>query len=188
LRKVVLPSRLEIVLSDTVGFVRKLPHELVAAFRATLEEVREANLLLHLIDISNPQWREQAEAVREVLGELGVLNVPCIDVHNKADLLPAALQPQSGDSGQRSALLISAKQEVGLSALIGRISESLSAFSVHVELKIPYGKAGLVSRLQSHGRISSQVFESDGIRLEVELPKSIVHSLRQFLLCSENSG
>ena len=181
LRRVSLPNRLEMVLSDTVGFVRKLPHEIVAAFRATLEEVREANLLLHVIDVSNPRWREQAEAVREVLAELEVSKIPCLDAYNKIDLLPAGNKPDSETTPQKNHIMVSAKEGSGIDALIERIMEALDSFSVQVELKIPYQKAGIISRLHSQGRINSQVYESDGIKLDVELPRSAVRSLRQFL-------
>lgn len=179
LRRVSLPNRLEMVLSDTVGFVRKLPHEIVAAFRATLEEVREANLLLHVIDVSNPGWREQAEAVRDVLAELEVSKIPCLDAYNKVDLLPAENRPKA--ASQENRIMVSAKEGSGIDTLIERIMEALDSFSVQVELKIPYQKAGIISRLHSQGRINSQVYESDGIRLDVELPRSAVRSLRQFL-------
>jgi GTPase len=174
LRRIMLPNRLEIVLSDTVGFVRKLPHEIVAAFRATLEEVREANLLLHVIDASNPQWREQAQAVREVLAELEVAKIPCVDVYNKVDLLP--------DSGSPPArIMISAKEGFGIDGLIEHVMQSLDSYSMRVELKIPYQNAGIISRLHRQGRITSQTFETDGIIVDVELPRSAVRALRQYI-------
>ncbi|NWG12994.1 MAG: GTPase HflX [Acidobacteria bacterium] len=112
LRRVELRNGTEIVLSDTVGFIRKLPHDIVAAFRATLEEVREADLLLHVIDRSNPHWRDQAAAVEEVLTELGAQNKPVIDVYNKADLLPEGSHPMRPLG--RDSVLISARTGFGL--------------------------------------------------------------------------
>jgi len=182
LRKVTLPNRLEIILSDTVGFVRKLPHEIVAAFRATLEEVREADLLLHVVDVSNPLWDQQAAAVEEVLRELGVQNKPVIEVHNKIDLLSHQPDRESMKPSGDRPILISAKEGFGLSALIDRISAELRAFSTKVDLKIPYPKVGVIARLHSQGRVISEGFESDGIRVEVELPESAARSLRSYLV------
>ena len=184
LRRVVLPNRLEVILSDTVGFVRKLPHDIVAAFRATLEEVQEADLLAHVIDASSPHWREQAAAVEEVLVELGVQNTPTIVTYNKADLLSLEVQETTRFPGKRP-VLVSARTGSGMSALLGRIMEELDGFSVHVELKIPYHRAGLLSRLHEGARITSEVYESDGIRLEAEIPRSSARSLKDFLVRSE---
>ncbi len=180
LRRVSLPNHLEIVLSDTVGFVRKLPHDIVAAFRATLEEVREANLLLHIVDISNPNWRDQAQAVEEVLAQLDVTKTPTIAVYNKADLLPAgAAGPTPALPGHRP-FLLSAKTGAGIPALVQGILEELDSFAAEVELKIPYDKAGLVSRLHEQGKVLSQAYESDGIRVQAVLPRSAARSLSQF--------
>jgi GTP-binding protein HflX len=182
LRKVTLPNRLVIVLSDTVGFVRKLPHEIVAAFRATLEEVREADLLLHVIDISSPDWREQAQAVADVLLELGVQNTPAIEIYNKMDLLGGELLDQARKLAGSRGVLVSARQRSGLPDLIGRIMSALDAFSIQVELKIPYRRAELISRLHREGRINSESYESDGIHIEVVLPQSTARSLRRYLV------
>jgi GTP-binding protein HflX len=191
LRKVTLPNRLEIVLSDTVGFVRKLPHELVAAFRATLEEVRAANLLLHVIDISNPEWRDQAGAVDEVLAELEVRDTPVILVYNKTDLLeselPAeempALRPRKdiGSEDAHRPVFVSARTRAGLPDLLGRISRALDSFSVRTAIKIPYIKAGLIAKLRGEGRILSESYEQDGILFEVEIPRSTARSLSEYL-------
>lgn len=181
LRRVALPNHLEIVLSDTVGFVRKLPHDIVAAFRATLEEVREADLLLHVIDISNPNWRDQAQAVEEVLTQLDVRQTPTIAVYNKADLLPAGTAgPAPALPGNRPAL-VSAKTAAGLPALVTEIVEELESFAEEMELKIPYDKAGLLSRLHGQGKVLATAYESDGIRVQVVLPRSAARSLGRLL-------
>jgi GTPase len=182
LRKVALPNGLEIVVSDTVGFVRKLPHDIVAAFRATLEEVREANLLLHVIDISNPRWREQADAVRDVLSELEVLKIPSLEVYNKIDLLPGGIAQERDGGPERRPILVSAKARSGLPALLERIEDALESYSVQVQIKIPYSRAGIISKLHTQGRVNSQVYEEDGIRVEVEIPRSVARSLRPFLM------
>ncbi len=182
LRKVTLPNRLEIILSDTVGFVRKLPHEIVAAFRATLEEVREADLLLHVIDISNPNWREQAHAVGEVVLELGVQNTPCIEVYNKFDLLSPEVQGEVRRLAGNHNVPVSALRRTNLPSLIDRIALALESFSVQVELKIPYHRAALISRLYREGRINAESYEPDGVRIDIVLPQSTARSLRRYLI------
>jgi len=180
LRKVTLPNGLEMVLSDTVGFVRKLPHDIVAAFRATLEEVREADLLLHIIDISSAHWKEQAAAVEEVLKELAAQNKPTIDVCNKADLLDREAKP-AGVPGKNS-VLVSARTGSGLRGLEALIAKQLESFTVRLELKIPYHRAALLSRLHDQGRVKTRAYEDDGVRLEVELPRSAARSLREYMV------
>lgn len=180
LRRVTLPNRLEMVLSDTVGFVRKLPHDIVAAFRATLEEVRESDLLLHVIDVSSARWKEQASAVEEVLRELTAQNKPAINVYNKADLLPAGTNP-AGLTGTNG-VLVSARTGFGLRELEGLIALELESFTIRLELKVPYDRAGLLSRLHDQGRIKAKSFENDGVLLEVEVPRSAVRSLREYVV------
>jgi len=185
IRKLVLPNKLEIVLSDTVGFVRKLPHDLVAAFRATLEEVRAADLLLHIIDVSNPHWREQVSAVEEVLQELDVLNTPTLLVYNKSDLLDST-QASETEAGIGSAkcrpMLVSARTHAGLPSLITQITAELDSFSVQAHLRLPYSQAGVIARLRREGQIISENYESDGISLEVTMPRSTARSLREYLV------
>jgi len=181
LRRVSLPNRLEVILSDTVGFVRKLPHELVAAFRATLEEVEEADLLLHVIDLSNPNWREQAAAVEEVLAEIEAAQKPTVSVFNKADLLPAGQEERTRADVFADAVLVSARFGSGIKELMDLISQKLSSFSIRVELTIPYGQSAFLSQLHDQGRITAQAYEDDGVHVEVELPRSAAVSLRQYL-------
>jgi len=180
LRKLTLPNRLEMVLSDTVGFVRKLPHDIVAAFRATLEEVREADLLLHVIDVSSAHWKEQATAVDEVLRELTAQNKPTIDVYNKADLLHPDAKP-AGLPGKKS-VLISAQTGFGLRELENLIASQLESFTMRLELKVPYHRAALLSRLHDQARIKTKTYENDGVRLEVEVPRSAARSLREYMV------
>ncbi len=181
LRRLTLPNGLGIVLSDTVGFVRKLPHDIVAAFRATLEEVREANLLLHVIDVSNPHWREQAAAVADVLKELEVQNTPLIEVYNKIDLLGGA-ESLHVKWEAKGPVPVSAREGRGLEGLITRIEKELESFSVQVELKIPYQSVELLARLHGQGRVTSEVYEHDGIKLTAQIPQSTARLLRRFLV------
>jgi len=184
LRRLTLPNQLDIILSDTVGFVRKLPHNIVLAFRATLEEVREADLLLHVVDFSSSGWRDQMSAVEEVLKELGVQNKPRIDVYNKIDLLPESDRDGETDFGGNG-IALSASQGRGLDKLRDRLGKELDSYSVRVELKIPYQDARLLSRLHDEARITSERYENDGIRVGAELPRSTAHFLRRYLVTTE---
>lgn len=182
LRRVMLPNNLEIVLSDTVGFVRKLPHDIVAAFRATLEEVREADLLLHVIDLSNVEWRDQMHAVEEVLGQIEVAKTPTIAVYNKVDLLPAAASLAIHDLPGHRSVSISAKTGKGIAALVAEVAAELNSFATEVEVKVPYANAGVISRLHAQGKILSETYENDGVRIRVVIPRSAARNLRQYLL------
>ena len=128
-----------VLLSDTVGFIRKLPHHLVEAFKATLEELSYADLLLHVIDASNPEWREQAEVVEKLIAELGAEQTPRIDVFNKCDKCPAEILPHGADI-----VSISAKTGQGLDELLEKIGGHLDTGACQVVPSIPYDKGGLV--------------------------------------------
>ena len=137
-----------VLLSDTVGFIRKLPHHLVEAFKATLEELSFADLLLHVIDASNPEWREQAEVVEKLIAELGAEQTPRIDVFNKCDKCPAEILPHGADI-----VSISAKTGQGLDELLEKIGGHLDTGACRVELSIPYDKGGLVDLLHREAKV-----------------------------------
>ncbi len=137
-----------VLLSDTVGFIRKLPHHLVEAFKATLEELSYADLLLHVIDASNPEWRDQAEVVEKLIAELGAEQTPRIDVFNKCDKCPAEILPHGADI-----VSISAKTGQGLDELLEKIGGHLDAGACRVELSIPYDKGGLVDLLHREAKV-----------------------------------
>ena len=137
-----------VLLSDTVGFIRKLPHHLVEAFKATLEELSYADLLLHVIDASNPEWREQAEVVEKLIAELGAEQTPRIDVFNKCDKCPAEILPHGADI-----VSISAKTGQGLDELLEKIGGHLDTGACRVELSIPYNKGGLVDLLHREAKV-----------------------------------
>ncbi|MEE9182732.1 MAG: GTPase HflX [candidate division NC10 bacterium] len=126
LRKVVLPGGREVLLSDTVGFIRKLPHQLVAAFKGSLEEVQVSDLLVHVIDISHPRWQSQEQGVIAVLEELGVAAKPLINVHNKVDKLPH-LEAVAFLSRRPRSVMTSAKTGAGLTELKTAIAETLNS-------------------------------------------------------------
>ncbi len=150
-RLLTVSDSLDVVISDTVGFIRKLPHQLVEAFKATLEELEYADLLLHVIDVSNPEWQQQAAVVENLIRELGAGELPRIDVFNKSDRLPAGeIMPHGQDICS-----ISAKTGEGVDKLLEMIASRLDSGSRRVELRIPYDKGGLLDQLYREAKVES---------------------------------
>ena len=139
-----------VLLSDTVGFIRKLPHHLVEAFKATLEELSFADLLLHVIDASNPEWREQAEVVDQLIVELGAQQTPRIEVFNKCDLWTGEIRPHGEDM-----VSISAKTGEGLPELLEAIGKRLDSGCRRVTIHLPYDKGGLLDKLYQEAKVES---------------------------------
>ena len=138
------------LLSDTVGFIRKLPHHLVDAFKATLEELSYADLLLHVIDVSNPRWREQADVVEKLIVELGAEKTPRIDVYNKSDLYEGDILPHGEDI-----VSISAKSGEGLDDLLAMIGKRVDTGTCRVVLHLPYDKGGVLDMLYREVKVES---------------------------------
>ena len=139
------------VISDTVGFIRKLPHQLVEAFKATLEELEYADLLLHVIDVSNPDWQQQAQVVENLIMELGASELPRIDVFNKADRLPPGeIMPHGEDI-----CAISARTGAGIDQLLDKIARRLDKGVQRVTLHLPYDKGGLLDMLYREAKVES---------------------------------
>ncbi len=166
-RRLTLPNNETVLLTDTVGFISNLPHHLVAAFRATLEEVVEADVLLHVIDISHPNARQQAETVKNVLASMGAGDKPAITVYNKVDLVDGDQVPVT-DREERP-VLISARTGLGLAALLDRIALAVARRRVRRSYFLPYSKSGLIPVLFEKGRVINQVHGPEGVRVEVEL-------------------
>ncbi|MGN8897036.1 GTPase HflX [Flavonifractor sp. HCP28S3_F3] len=149
-----------VLLSDTVGFIRKLPHHLVEAFKATLEELSYADLLLHVIDTSNPEWREQADVVEKLIVELGAEQTPRIDVFNKIDRCPGEILPHGEDI-----VSVSARTGQGLDELLQKIGDRLDTGAQKVVLHIPYDKGGIVDLLHREAKVERVDY---GESIEVE--------------------
>jgi GTP-binding protein HflX len=139
-----------VLLSDTVGFIRKLPHHLVDAFKATLEELTFADLLLHVIDVSNPQWQEQAQVVEKLIVELGAEQTPRIDVFNKSDLYQGDILPHGEDI-----VSISARTGEGLDTLLQKIGERVDQGTRRVVLRLPYDQGGVLDQLYRDAKVES---------------------------------
>ena len=153
-RLLAVSDMLDVVISDTVGFIRKLPHQLVDAFKATLEELEYADLLLHVIDVSNPMWQEQAAVVDKLIAELGAEKTPCIRVYNKADLVSAEDRPHGAES-----IAISAKTGAGLPELLELIEKTLDKGSRRVTLHLPYDQGGLLDLLYREAKVLDVRYE-----------------------------
>ena len=150
-RLLTVSDTLDVVVSDTVGFIRKLPHQLVEAFKATLEELEYADLLLHVIDVSNPEWQQQAQVVENLILELGAGELPRIDVFNKSDLLPVGeIMPHGEDI-----VSISARTGEGIDKLLEMIDRRLDKGSRRCVLHIPYDKGGLLDMLYREAKVES---------------------------------
>ena len=150
-RLLTVSDTLDVVISDTVGFIRKLPHQLVEAFKATLEELEYADLLLHVIDVSNPEWQEQAQVVENLILELGAGELPRIDVFNKSDRVPAGeIMPHGEDI-----CAISAKTGEGVDKLLEVIDKRLDKGTRRVVLHLPYDKGGLLDMLYREAKVES---------------------------------
>ena len=184
IRGVKLPSKRDVLLSDTVGFIRNLPHTLVSAFRATLEEVQRASLILHVSDASSPLSAEQDVQVEKVLKELEAESKPRLRVMNKIDLL---------DEGQRQALrddagvvYVSAAKRMGIETLLERIDRMLSADALsRVRLKIPQKEGKTLALLEARARILSRRYRGGVVDLEVEAPQSVMRKVREWVVPGE---
>ena len=152
-RLLTVSDTLEVVISDTVGFIRKLPHQLVEAFKATLEELEYADLLLHVIDVSNPEWREQARIVDELIRELGAESIPCIRVYNKCDVAFTAQQEREAD-----AVYISAKTGEGIPALLEAVDKKLDKGTKRVVIHLPYDRTGLLDGLYREAKVENVAY------------------------------
>ena len=164
-----------VLISDTVGFISKLPHQLVDAFKATLEELTFADLLLHVIDASQPDWREQAAVVDQLIQELGAAETPRLEVFNKCDKFVGDILPHGEDI-----ISISAKTGAGLDALLNAIERRLDAGARRVELRLPYDKGGLLDQLYREARVEKVDYGEDIIVTAVCTPKTLGR-LREYL-------
>jgi GTP-binding protein HflX len=177
-RRLALPGGETVLLSDTVGFVRKLPHQLVESFRSTLEEVVDADLLVHVVDASSPEAERQIDAVRSVLRELGAGEVPELLVANKLDVAdPEALVALKG----LGAVPVSAASGEGVDDFLERLAERLRALNAVVELSVPYERGDVLAALHREGEVLVEVHDERATRVRARLPKGGVDRFREFL-------
>ena len=179
-RRLQLDDTLEVLLSDTVGFIRKLPTQLVAAFKATLEELNYADLILHVIDVSNPDWMDQLRVTDSLIRELGVETTPRIEVYNKCDRCAGMELPRKSD-----AVCISAATGEGLEDLKKRMFQLLTAGEKTVTFLLPYARGGELDRLHDSCRIMETEYTDDGIRIHAVCTPEVYGRLREYVLNDE---
>lgn len=170
MRRINTGNNRDFLLSDTVGFIHKLPHGLVKAFRSTLEEVQNADLLLHVVDYSDPYYLEQMKTTNQTLTELNAGNIPMLTVYNKADKAPEQIDypKRSGENK----IYICAKEESSLSMLTEMILEKAYSDYTEAELLIPYQRGDIVSYFRENAQIESQTYEEKGTKLFVKCHKA----------------
>ena len=174
-RRLQVDESTEVLLSDTVGFIRKLPTHLIEAFKATLEELRYADVLLHVIDIANPEWEEQARVVDELIRQLGAEGTPCLRVFNKCDAYFGIL-PHGED-----VVCLSAKSGEGADVLVEKLSALLDRGKKHLTLEIPYASAGLLDSLNREAAVLNAEYTESGIRVETVIPPELFGRVKAFI-------
>ena len=174
-RRLRLDETQEVLLSDTVGFIRKLPTHLIEAFKATLEELSYADVLLHVIDISNPEWEAQARVVDGLISQLGASETPCLRVFNKCDAYIGIL-PHGDDI-----VCISARSGEGADALVSKLLEMLDRGKKQVRLEIPYSDAGIVDLLKREAAVLSMEYTDTGIAAEAIVTPDVLGRVKKYI-------
>lgn len=172
-RDIKLPNNKEFLITDTVGFVSKLPHSLIKAFRSTLEEVVEADLLLHVIDISNPDYKEQIQITENTLKDIGVKDIPILYVYNKCDLVESHL-------ANENEIYISARKKEGLAELMNLVQSKIFDNYVECDMLIPYDKGNITSYLNKNANIMNMSYENDGTKLHLECKKGDFEKFKSY--------
>ncbi len=183
-RKLNLPQKQQILLSDTVGFIKKLPHQLVAAFKATLEEVLEADLLLHVIDVSHPEAEAQIAAVNVVLDELQATDIPMLMIFNKIDRLKSDEELHLLQCQYPDALPISAQRGDGIPALVEALAHRFAERGTNLSLSIPYTEGKVLDLLHKHGTVLDTEYTAEAVHVKARLPNRYLKSVSQFLVSS----
>ena len=179
-RRLRLPTKQNVLLTDTVGFIKKLPHGLVEAFKATLEEVVQADLLLHVVDISHPQAAEQIESVNLVLAEIGAAAKPTLMVFNKIDQLAGSVSAVMREK-YAHAVCISAKTGEGIAPLLSEIGTQLRPTREFLDLRVPQEKAAVIARIHAVGQVVSSRYTGKNARFKVRIPPHLLEEFTPFL-------
>ena len=184
-RQLTLPNKQEIIITDTVGFIQRLPHQLIAAFRSTLEVVTEADLLVHVIDVSHELYKEQAAAVHEVLKEIGAETKPVITVYNKIDKLPPDSKLADRLALEEDTVCISAAKKLNLETLQQMIESHLKSKAIEVTLCIPYAETAKAAQLHETANVLEQEYTENGAVIKVILPVEDLEAYNEYILKSE---
>lgn len=180
-RQLTLPNKQEIIITDTVGFIQRLPHQLIAAFRSTLEVVTEADLLVHVIDVSHELYKEQAAAVHEVLKEIGAETKPVITVYNKIDKLPPDSKLADRLALEEDTVCISAAKKLNLETLQQMIESHLKSKAVEVTLCIPYAETAKAAQLHETANVLEQEYTENGAVMKVVLPVEDLEAYNEYI-------
>jgi GTPase len=181
-RRLRLPTNQNVLLTDTVGFIRKLPHGLVEAFKATLEEVVQADLLLHVVDASHPQAEEHIEAVNTVLTEIGAEGKPMLMIFNKVDLVPAGGVMSRFLETYPHAAIISAKTGQGIAELMAELSSALRPIREFLELAVPHERSDIIARLHEVAQVVERDYEGETARFKARIPPHFHHEFEKFVV------
>ena len=176
-RNIPLPDNKEFLLTDTVGFVSKLPHHLVKAFRSTLEEVVEADLLIHVVDYSNPNFEQQIEITEQTLHDIGIKEIPTIFAYNKADLTDMDIPQVNRDS-----VYMAAKDKVGIKELIDQVRGHIFKDYIRCQMLIPYDQGQLVSYFNENGHIMETEYEENGTKIKLECKKTDYEKYQNYVM------
>ncbi len=179
-RRLVLPGGKELLMTDTVGFIQKLPTELVAAFRATLEEIAEADLILHVVDIKHPNVREQSRIVGQVLEEIGASRKPLLVALNKVDLLDDPEQARLTASQYTNAVAVSALRGQGLDELLAAVEDALVRQMVRVHARIPYTESELLALFHRYGVVHQERHDPSGVLIDGRVPPALVTRFKPY--------
>ena len=180
-RQLDLPDKQQAILTDTVGFIQRLPHQLVAAFQSTLEEVIEADVLLHVIDVSHELYKEQSNAVYHVLEQIGAKDKTIITVYNKIDKLPEDSALPARLAQEENSVCISAKAGLNLDKLLEMIAENLKLKAVEEYFLIPYSESAVAAKLHSVGTVLEQEYLAEGTQLKVRLDANQLGEFEKYL-------
>ena len=186
-RQLDLPNKQQAILTDTVGFIQRLPHQLVAAFQSTLEEVVEADVLLHVIDVSHELYKEQSNAVYHVLDQIGAKDKTIITVYNKIDKLPADSALPARLAQEENSICISAKANINLDKLLELIAENLKLKAVEEYFLIPYSDSAAAARLHNIGTVLEQEYLAEGTKLKVRLAADQLGEFEKYLSKGEEN-
>lgn len=187
MRKLNLPDKQQVILTDTVGFIQRLPHHLVAAFQSTLEEVIESDILLHVIDVSHELYQEQSKAVYQVLSEIGVKDKTIITIYNKVDKLPEADGLIHRLEQEENSICISAKSGFNIDKLLELISENLNLKAIEAYFIIPYSDSDKAAKLYNIGTVLEQEYLAEGTKLKVRLAAESLKEFENYLSKGEEN-
>lgn len=186
-RRVVLPDGWSVLMTDTVGFIRHLPHHLVAAFRATLEEVVQADFLIHVVDVSHAEFERQMQAVHSVLMELGVAEKPTVVAFNKADLAPDTYRLRELVVATPNSCYISAARREGMAYLMDRITATIRGMLVPLTARVPYDRSELIALCYENGKVYHIDYNPENIQIRADVTRDLAGRLEPFVVSPDSS-